>query len=190
METLGLNNRVLKTLSQSSAKAAVDILGMRLSTTIKDKFVEIMITETEAYGRKNTDKMALFNTYKNIPTSLTLGPPFISVLRSYGSNRGLFLLTGKKGSGEAVLIKSGRILIGKKHIEKRRKTKMKTDSLNGPGNITKGLGIDDTFDGYNLLTGIVDLSSRIHPLDQAIARPRKNAKRNDKNLWRFTLILK
>ena len=57
METLGLNNRVLKTLSQSSAKAAVDILGMRLSTTIKDKFVEIMITETEAYGRKNTDKM-------------------------------------------------------------------------------------------------------------------------------------
>ena len=48
METLGLNNRVLKTLSQSSAKAAVDILGMRLSTTIKDKFVEIMITETEA----------------------------------------------------------------------------------------------------------------------------------------------
>ena len=75
METLGLNNRVLKTLSQSSAKAAVDILGMRLSTTIKDKFVEIMITETEAYGRKNTDKMSLFNTYKNIPTSLTLGPP-------------------------------------------------------------------------------------------------------------------
>ena len=106
METLGLNNRVLKTLSQSSAKAAVDILGMRLSTTIKDKFVEIMITETEAYGRKNTDKMALFNTYKNIPTSLTLGPPYMSVLRSYGSNRGLFLLTGKKGSGEAILILS------------------------------------------------------------------------------------
>ena len=29
-----------------------------------------MITETEAYGRKNTDKMALFNTYKNIPNNL------------------------------------------------------------------------------------------------------------------------
>ena len=38
--------------------------------------------------------------------------------------------------------------------------------------------------------GVVDLSPRIHPLDKAIARPRKNAKRNDKNLWRFTLILK
>ena len=125
METLGLNNRVLKTLSQSSAKAAVDILGMRLSTTIKDKFVEIMITETEAYGRKNTDKMALFNTYKNIPTSLTLGPPYMSVLRSYGSNRGLFLLTGKKGSGEAVLIKSGKILIGKSTLKRGVKQKWK-----------------------------------------------------------------
>ena len=45
---------------------------MRLSTTIKDKFVEIMIKETEAYGRKNTDKMALFNTYKNVYVHKTL----------------------------------------------------------------------------------------------------------------------
>ena len=48
MEGSGLNNRVLKILSQSSQKAAVDLLGMRISTNIKDKFVEIMITETEA----------------------------------------------------------------------------------------------------------------------------------------------
>ena len=110
---------------------------MRISTSIDDKFVEIMITETEAYGRKSTDKMALLNTYKNVPTSITLGPPHIAVLKSYGSNRGLFLLCGKKGSAEAVLIRSSLILLGKKHIEKRRKTKMKFDKLNGPGNITK-----------------------------------------------------
>ena len=62
MQPNGLNNRVLKTLSQSAPKAAVDLLGMRISTSIDDKFVEIMITETEAYGRKSTDKMALLNT--------------------------------------------------------------------------------------------------------------------------------
>ena len=65
MQPNGLNNRVLKTLSQSAPKAAVDLLGMRISTSINDKFVEVMITETEAYGRKSTDKMALLNTYKN-----------------------------------------------------------------------------------------------------------------------------
>lgn len=190
MEGSGLNNRVLKILSQSSHKAAVDLLGMRISTNIRDKFVEIMITETEAYGRKTTDKMSLFNTYKNIPTSLTLGPPFISVLKSYGSNRSMFLLSGKKGYGEAVLIRSGIILIGKKHVETRRKVKMKNDKLSGPGNITKGLAVSDVNDGNSIISGPIDISPRIHPVDQAIAKQRKNAKKNDKNLWRYTLILK
>jgi 3-methyladenine DNA glycosylase Mpg len=44
--------------------------------------------------------------------------------------------------------------LGKKHIEKRRKTKMKNDKLSGPGNITKSLAIDQTLDGENILSGI------------------------------------
>ena len=114
---VGLNNRVLKNLSQSSSKAAVDLLGMRLSTTIKNNFVEILITETEAYGRKNTDPMSMLNTFTNVPTSLTLGPPHISILKS-GSSKGLYILAGKQGSAEAVLIRAAKILIGKKIIEK------------------------------------------------------------------------
>jgi 3-methyladenine DNA glycosylase Mpg len=39
-------------LSQKSSKAAVDVLGMRLSTNYNNKFTEIMITETEAFGRQ------------------------------------------------------------------------------------------------------------------------------------------
>ena len=46
-DNLGLNNRVYQILSQNSQKAAVDILGMRISTKYKNKFTEIMITETE-----------------------------------------------------------------------------------------------------------------------------------------------
>ena len=190
MQPNGLNNRVLKTLSQSAPNAAVDLLGMRLSTSIDDKFVEIMITETEAYGRKSTDKMALFNTFKNIPTSITLGPPHIAVLKSYGSNKSLYLLTSKKGSCEAVLIRSGKILLGKNYIEVRRKTKMKTDNLTGPGNVTKALGINLKNDGDNILDGPINLSPRIHPADKAIAKQRKNSKPRDKHLWRYSLILK
>jgi 3-methyladenine DNA glycosylase Mpg len=88
------------------------------------------------------------------------------------------------------LIRSSVILLGKKHIEKRRKTKMKFDKLSGPGNITKSLAIDQTLDGENILSGIINLSPRIHPLDRAVAKQRKNAKRNDKHLWRYSLILK
>ena len=45
---------------------------------------------------------------------------------------------------------------------------MKFDKLNGPGNITKSLGIDKSLDGENILSGIINLSPRIHPLDLSL----------------------
>ena len=60
-DNLGLNNRVYQILSQNSQKAAVDILGMRISTKYKNKFTEIMITETEAFGTAKADEMSLAN---------------------------------------------------------------------------------------------------------------------------------
>ena len=38
IDNLGLNNRVFQILSQNSQKAAVDILGMRISTKYKNKY--------------------------------------------------------------------------------------------------------------------------------------------------------
>ena len=187
----GLNNRVFQLLSQKSSKAAVDLLGMRLSTNFNGKFTEILITETEAFGRANTDQMSLATQLsRKIQKTLHLGPPSILIMKSYGSNKSLYLLTSKKGTCEAVLIRSGKILLGKNYIEVRRKTKMKTDNLTGPGNVTKALGITLKNDGDNILDGPISLSPRIHPADKAIAKQRKNSKPRDKNLWRFSLILK
>ena len=45
----GLNNRVFQLLSQKSSKAAVDLLGMRLSTNFNGKF-------TGWYLMKNGDQ--------------------------------------------------------------------------------------------------------------------------------------
>jgi len=189
--TTGLNNRVYQMLSQKSSKVAVDILGMRLSTNYKSKFTEIMITETEAFGRQKTDSMSLVNMFnRKFPESLPKGPPHILVLKSYGENRSLYLLTSKKGSCEAVLIRSGEVLLGKSYVESRRKVKMKTNKVTGPGNITKGLGIDLVNDGEDLFFGSLNLAPRIHPVDRAIATQRKNAKPKDKNLWRYSLVQK
>ena len=187
----GLDNRVYQLLSQKSSKAAVDLLGMRLSTNFNGKFTEILITETEAFGRANTDQMSLATQLnRKIPKTLPLGPPSVLILKSYGTNKSLYLLTSKKGSCEAVLIRSGKILLGKNYIEVRRKTKMRTYNISGPGNVTKALGINLKNDGENILDGPINLSPRIHPADKAIAKQRKNAKPRDKHLWRFSLILK
>ena len=141
-DNLGLNNRVYQILSQNSQKAAVDILGMRISTKYKNKFTEIMITETEAFGTANADEMSLANQLnRKIPLSLPLGPPYVMVLKTYGSNNSLYFLTSKEGSCQAVLIRSGKVILGKNYVETRRKQKMKNDNIYGPGNITKALGI-------------------------------------------------
>lgn len=191
VESTGLNNRVYHMLSQKSSKAAVDVLGMRLSTNYKNKFTEIMITETEAFGRQKTDPMSLFNMFnRKFPETLPKGPPHILILKSYGENKSLYLLTSKKGSCEAILIRSGVVLLGKNYVESRRKVKMKTNKVTGPGNITKGLGLDLLNDGEDLFTGSLNLAPRIHPVDRAVATQRKNAKPRDKNLWRFTLVQK
>ena len=189
-DNLGLNNRVYQILSQNSQKAAVDILGMRISTRYKNKFTEIMITETEAFGTAKADEMSLANQLnRKIPISLPLGPPHVMVLKTYGSNNSLYFLTSKEGSCQAVLIRSGKVILGKNYVETRRKQKMKNDNLYGPGNITKALGIDIEQDGENLLDGSIALSTRIPPVDRAIAKQRKNSKPRDKHLWRFTLVL-
>jgi 3-methyladenine DNA glycosylase Mpg len=189
-DNLGLNNRVYQILSQNSQKAAVDILGMRISTKYKNKFTEIMITETEAFGTAKADEMSLANQLnRKIPISLPLGPPHVMVLKTYGSNNSLYFLTSKEGSCQAVLIRSGKVILGKNYVETRRKQKMKNDNIYGPGNITKALGIDIEQDGENLLDGSIALSTRIHPVDRAIAKQRKNSKPRDKHLWRFTLVL-
>ena len=189
-DNLGLNNRVYQILSQNSQKAAVDILGMRISTKYKNKFTEIMITETEAFGTAKADEMSLANQLnRKIPLSLPLGPPHVMVLKTYGSNNSLYFLTSKEGSCQAVLIRSGKLILGKNYVETRRKQKMKNDNIYGPGNITKALGIDIEQDGENLLDGSIALSTRIHPVDRAIAKQRKNSKPRDKHLWRFTLVL-
>ena len=189
-DNLGLNNRVYQILSQNSQKAAVDILGMRISTKYKNKFTEIMITETEAFGTAKADEMSLANQLnRKIPISLPLGPPHVLVLKTYGSNNSLYFLTSKEGSCQAVLIRSGKVILGKNYVETRRKQKMKNDNIYGPGNITKALGIDIEQDGENLLDGSIALSPRIHSVDRAIAKQRKNSKPRDKHLWRFTLVL-
>ena len=64
--------------------------------------------------------------------------------------------------------------------------------LKSKKNLRVKLGVDPTApeqDGENLLDGSIALSPRIHPVDRAIAKQRKNSKPRDKHLWRFTLVL-
>jgi 3-methyladenine DNA glycosylase Mpg len=183
-----LDNRVFKILSQSSPKAAIDLLGMRVATQFNSKYTEFMITETEAYSTSRRDSMSMMNTFSNkMPESLVKGPPYVSILKTYGDNYGIYILAGKKGTTECILIRSGKILLGKPTMEVRRKKKIKSDYVVGPGNVSQALGIKSTHDMSNLFDGPIFLLPRIHVLNQAIAKQRKNSKTKNDKFWRYTL---
>ena len=109
----------------------------------------------------------MFN--RKFPETLPKGPPHVLILKSYGENKSL---------------------LGKNYVESRRKVKMKSNKLTGPGNISKGLGVELVNDGEDLFNGSINLAPRIHPAERAIATKRKNAKPGDNNLWRFSLVQK
>ncbi len=183
-----LDNRVYQILSQPAPKGAIDLLGMRIATEINNKYCEIMITETEAYSTAKKDPISMMNVHtRTMPESLVKGPPYITILKTYGTNLGLYILSGKKGTTECILLRSGKVLLGKPTMESRRKKKIKTDYINGPGNLTQALGISLKQDGSNLFNGPIFLLPRIHVLDQAIAKPRKNPQGGSDKLWRYTL---
>ena len=183
-----LDNRVLQILSQTSSKSGIDLLGMRIATEFNSKYTEIMITETEAYSTEKKDPMSMMKSYSHrMPESLVKGPPHVSVLKTYGLNFGLYILAGKKGTTECILVRSGKILLGKPTMETRRKRKIKSDFIIGPGNVTQALGITIKHDMSNLFEGPIYLLPRIHVLGQAIAKPRKNSKDTSSHFWRYTL---
>ena len=184
----GADNRVLQILSQSSPKAGVDLLGMRLATEFNSKYTEIMIVETEAYSTSKKDPMSMMNNFsQTMPESLGKGPPYVSILKTYGNNIGLYVLAGKGGTTECILVRSGKILLGKPTMESRRKRKIKNDYINGPGNVTQAMGINIKHDMTNLFEGPIYLLPRIHVLSHAIAKPRKNTKDTSSHFWRYSL---
>ena len=183
-----LDNRVLQILSQTSPKAGIDLLGMRLATEFNSKYTEIMIIETEAYSTLKKDPMSMMNNFsQKMPESLVKGPPYVSILKTYGNNIGLYVLAGEKGTTECILVRSGKILLGRPTMESRRKRKLKTDYINGPGNVTQAMGITIKHDMSNLFEGPIYLLPRIHVLGQAIGKPRKNTKDTSSHFWRYSL---
>ena len=75
-------------------------------------------------------------------------PGGVYVYRSYGIHWCVNIVTGPAGSGEAVLIRGGAPIAGRKTMEERRG---RADHLtDGPGKLCQALGIDGSFSGSML----------------------------------------
>lgn len=196
---------------RSTAKVAEDLLGKLLVRVIPDVEVEKavgtgeevfvsrklllagIVVETEAYlGVGDPASHAC-----NGPTprsSIMFGPPGIAyVYLNYGVHYLLNVVTEKDGTAGAVLLRAFEPVIGIDVMRENRVVKNDIDLSNGPGKLTKALGvtidhngIDVTSDENGLFFAEADIS--LKATGQEIeASPRIGISNGKDKLLRFTI---
>lgn len=132
-----------------------DILGkIIVKKTADGKIMSGRITEVEAYMGA-TDKAS--HSYGGKRTKRTEvmykegGYSYVFLI--YGMYECFNVTVGKKGDPQAVLIRGVEPLENKNFMWEKRKVKKEKDISNGPGKLTKALGITREDNGVDLVAG-------------------------------------
>ena len=164
-------------------RAARRLLGCRLVTGFGE-CTAVMIEEVEAYGGADDPASHAYRG-RTARNASMFGPAgTLYVYRSYGIHWCANIAAGPAGSGEAVLIRGGRVVEGRKTAERRRG---RPDHLaDGPGKLTQALGITGEHDGGSVFTGPVRLEPGPSPDPASVhATPRIGITKEADRLWRF-----
>lgn len=131
-----------------------ELLGKYLMRFIDDKTPLVArIVETEAYeGSEDPASHALRGvTARNQPMFEAGG--ILYVYLSYGVHHCMNVVTGPKGSGEAVLIRAAEPVMGADRMRRRRrlaKGASESQLLSGPGKLCQALGVGLTMNFHDL----------------------------------------
>jgi DNA-3-methyladenine glycosylase len=135
---------------QDTISTAQDLLGCFLEHTEKSGTVIGRIVETEAY--MVNDEAAHSFRGKTKRNGVLFGPVgHAYVYFIYGKHCCLNAVTGKEGSGEAVLIRALEPVGGLEIMQQRRRTQIPQNLCSGPGKLTQALGVTLRCNGVSLV---------------------------------------
>lgn len=156
-----------------------------------------IVVETEAYDEADPASHShRGRTPRNAPMFGPAGHAYVYF--SYGTHWCFNVVTGREGSGEAVLIRALEPVLGTETMARRRKAKLPLtdrvvrDLARGPGRLTQALAIDRTLDGSDLVDGPIAFHrpeggpSRRHR--RVLAGPRVGITKGTATAWRFTVL--
>ncbi len=128
------------------------LLGKVLVTQIEGHRTAGIIVEAEAYAAKNDRASHAYRGRATQRTEIMFGPGGVSyVYLIYGIHVLFNVVTNKAGIADAILIRAVEPLEGLEVMRKRRRMpSLKPEISNGPGKLTKALGIDLSFYGLDL----------------------------------------
>jgi len=123
---------------------ARDLIGSLLVVQAGKRTIAALIVETEAYG--GSDDPASHAFRGSTPRcEVMFGPAgFLYVYRSYGIHWCMNVVTGEKGTASAVLLRAAEQCAV---ADDAGLVAADSGPLSGPGNLTRGLGIDGADNG-------------------------------------------
>ena len=157
-------------------KIARALIGKKLVTNFEGQLTCGIITETEAYAGITDKASHSFGTKRTPRTEVMYGEPGRAyVYLCYGIHSLFNIITNKKETPHAVLIRSILPIRGNDLIYMRRKIIKPIDKICiGPGTVCQGLGIQIKHSGIDLEGDEIWLEeSEFNPTnDQLLTRPR------------------
>jgi DNA-3-methyladenine glycosylase len=125
---------------------ARDLVGRHI---VRDDVV-LRITEVEAY-RGPKDSAAHSRAGNTARTAPMFGPAgHAYVYLCYGIHWMLNLVTGGRGEGQAILVRSCDVLAGFDTVIARRKRALSVDLVAGPGKVGQALALDATWNRHDV----------------------------------------
>lgn len=156
-------------LNEDVVSLSEQMLGMYLCTYLEGKYTCGKIVETEAYKAPEDKASHAFGNRRTQRTETMFhqgGHAYIYLC--YGIHHLFNVVTGPEGSAHAILIRAIEPRDGMDHMLLRRNmTKVNYRLSNGPGILTKALGLTTSLNGETLLEAgkvwIEDRNFRINP---------------------------
>jgi DNA-3-methyladenine glycosylase len=174
-------------LKLTSAEAAPLLLGCVLSRQTPEGLLSVKIVETEAYHQDDPASHSFNGLTKRTAPMFEEGG-HIYVYFTYGMHYCVNIVVGKKGTGEAVLIRAGEPLEGIEIMKKHRGIRTIHQLTNGPAKLCQALGIISTeLSGKKLSpeTLLLYLLKTKTEKDDIVVAHRIGIKKAKDNPWRF-----
>lgn len=174
----------LQFLEKSAVTVAKELIGWRLYVKQTDNtLVGGTIIETEAYTQVDAASHSYRGETKR--TSTMFGPPgHIYVYFTYGMHYCMNIVTGKTGSGQAVLLRSLQLDKGVAIARQRRGFVADNQLTNGPAKICQALSVNMHDNGSLINDSRFILKPPIVPVS-SVATTRIGITKDRHRLWRF-----
>lgn len=143
-------------------KISRELLGKVLCTNIDGLYTSGIITETEAYMGAIDKASHAYNNRRTNRTEVIFGEGGIAyVYLCYGIHHLFNIVTHKKDTPHAILVRAIKPLEGVEIMMQRRNAQKITDKMTiGPGTVSQALGITTKHTGVDLTGDLIWLEDR------------------------------